>query len=110
MPEISLDSTAVVAIVGELVPRAMAQNVAVDQEPEFSCPTSPRDHPLISGHAERRAALADKQVEAFRRFALESAQGPQLLAAKRVDVDQISTRDRAHPSRKPHGAVLHSRN
>ena len=97
-------------IVRELVPSAMAQHVTVDQEPELSCPTSPRDHPLISGHAERRAALADKQVEAFRRFALELAQGPQLLAAKRVDVDQISTRDRAHPSRKPHGAVLHSRN
>ena len=54
MPEISLDRTAVVAIVGELVSCAMAQHMAVDLEPELGRPSSPRDHSLISSHAERK--------------------------------------------------------
>jgi len=35
MPQIALNRTAIVTIVGELVPCAMAQHVTVNQEPEF---------------------------------------------------------------------------
>ena len=48
MPEISLDRTAVVTIVSELIALRMAQQVTVDQEPELGRLSSPRDHPLIS--------------------------------------------------------------
>jgi hypothetical protein len=67
MPEISLDRAAVVAIIGELVACAVVQHVTVDQEPEFGRLSNPRDHALISGRAERRAALARAVREAAQR-------------------------------------------
>src|SRR5689334_17389424 len=66
VPQIALNLTAVVTIVGELIARRMAQHVTVNQEPELGRLSSPRDHPLISGHAEWCATLAEEQVNAFR--------------------------------------------
>ena len=64
----------------------MTQHVAMDQEREAGSHARPRDHPLIAGNAQRRAALADEDVDRFRpSLPLQSSQGAHFLAADRVD-------------------------
>ena len=62
MAEIGLDGASVVAVVGKLIAAKMAQLVAVNEEREAGGLASPRNHALISGYGQRRAALRDKDV------------------------------------------------
>jgi len=67
MAEVMLDGPRVVAIIGKLVAAAMPQHVAVDEEAKAGGLAGPRNHALIAGNAERRAALTDKHVRARHR-------------------------------------------
>ena len=51
--EIMLDRASVLPIVGQLVPTAMAQHVAVNEKAELGGFTGTGDHPLIAGHTQR---------------------------------------------------------
>jgi len=84
VPKIVLDCPGVLAIVCQLVATGMPQHVAVHEEREAGGLTCPRNHALITGHAQRRQALGDKHVGAGWSFTLEPAQRPQLAPSNRV--------------------------
>ena len=66
MAQVMLDSSGILAVIGQLVAAAMAQHMAVDEEPEPRCFTGTRNHALIASNAQRRATLADEHVSAWR--------------------------------------------
>jgi hypothetical protein len=62
VPEVVLDRSRVLTIVGQLVPAAVAQHVAGDQEREFRRLPGARHHPLIAGHT-LSGAFGHKDVD-----------------------------------------------
>src|SRR4030081_1681178 len=64
--EIMLDRASVLPVVGQLVPAAVAQHVAVNEKAELGGFTGTGDHPLIAGHAQRRQALRHEDMHPLR--------------------------------------------
>jgi hypothetical protein len=88
VPEVVLDGSGIVAVVGQLVAGGMPQHVAVDKEREAGGLASSSYHALIPGNAQGRQALGYEDIDrphTPRRLPLQPAQGPQLLAADRMD-------------------------
>jgi hypothetical protein len=76
VPQIMLDRSGVLTVVGQLVAAAVAQHVAVDKKPELGRLAGPGNHALVAGDAERRPALRHEHVRAgCRRFPLQPPQG-----------------------------------
>lgn len=70
MPEIMLNRSGILSIVGQLVARAMPKHVAVE---EASGHASARNHALIASHTQRCQALGYEDVKGLlpvRRLAL----------------------------------------
>ena len=78
MAQVVLDRPRILAIVGKLVPAAMPQHVAGNQEREFRRLPGACHHPLIAGHAQRGEAFGYEDVDRplpLRRLTLQAAQG-----------------------------------
>ena len=86
MAKVVLDCPRILAVIGELVAAAMAQHVAVDQEPEPRSLARPRNHALIASYAQWRAALRheDLRARSRRRLSPEPPQRSALLGANRM--------------------------
>ena len=65
-----LDGPGILAIVCQLVAARMPQHVAVHEEREAGGITCPRNHALITGHAQRREALGHENIGALGRLTL----------------------------------------
>jgi hypothetical protein len=82
VPQIMLDRSGVLTVVGQLVAAAVAQHVAVDKKPELGRLAGPGNHALVAGDAERRPALRHEHVRAgCHRFPLQPPQCPAFLGS-----------------------------
>src|SRR3954454_643233 len=85
VPEIMLQGSRVLAVVGQLIAARVPQHVWVYRERK--CCGLPRagQHLAKAGWRHRRLSLGRKHIPGRHRFALELTQGPQFPAPERVD-------------------------
>jgi hypothetical protein len=76
----------VVTLVGEGVAAGVAQHVGGRLDLQIGAGRRPLDHPGKAGCRKWRPALADEDEGRRRTLALQSAEGPQLVALDRVRV------------------------
>ena len=85
MAKIVLDRPGVPTIIGQLVAARVAQHMAADLERETRCLSSPRNHALVTCHAQGRHALRNEQSRAGLPLPLQAAQGAEFAPTERVD-------------------------
>jgi hypothetical protein len=83
--KIVLDRSGVPPIVGQLVAARVAQHMAADLEREARRLSSPRNHALVTCHAQGRQPLGNKHIPARLPLALQPAQGAEFAPADRVN-------------------------
>ena len=64
MAEVMLDRSRILTAIGKIVAAAVPQHVAVNEEGKPRRFTGPRNHALITGHAQWRTTLADEDTRA----------------------------------------------
>jgi hypothetical protein len=84
MAEPCLDCPRVVPLVGEGAATGVAEHVRVRLEVEARGARCPLNHPGKAGRRERGSPLADEDKRRVLALPLESAQGPELVAAQGV--------------------------
>jgi hypothetical protein len=85
MPQVVLQGSCVVAVVGEFEPAGMPKHVRVHAKRHLGGLPEPRDHPAEANGAHGRSPLAHEEVSAWRLLALKAAQCPQLAARQWVN-------------------------
>ena len=85
MAKIVLDRPGVPTIIGQLVAARVTQHMAADLEREARRLSSPRDHALVTCHAQGCQALGGEHVEPRLSLPLQAAQGAEFAPTNRVD-------------------------
>ena len=85
MAKIVLDRPGVPPIVGQLVAARVTQHMAADLEREARRLSSPRNHALVTCHAQGCQALGGEHVEPRLPLPLQAAQGAEFAPTNRVD-------------------------
>ena len=84
VPEIMLDGTGIVTLIGELEPTRMAQHVRVDREGEGGERPGAGEYSPDRGGAQGPALLRDKYLGRARVVPLQASERPQLGAPQRM--------------------------
>src|SRR5215475_13633983 len=85
VPEVVLQGSRIVAIVGELEPTGVAKHVRVDGEWQLGGLTEALDKPVETDGADRPAALGNEHVSLFSVLAAQLTQRTHLVTADWVD-------------------------
>ena len=88
MAKIVVDRPGVPPIVGQLVAARVTQHMAADLEREARRLSSPRNHPLVTCHAQGCQALGGEHVEPRLSLPLQAAQGAEFAVFQQSDFVQ----------------------